>query len=372
VRDLSDPAGHPSLEGPSPPSSAIEESACSPLQRERLSELFSCFTSRRVLVVGDCMLDEYYWGQVRRISPEAPVPIFEPESASYATGGASNVAANIVALGGQASLASVIGDDDAGRQLRREIDRQGVQAGAVEMSDQRRTTVKSRYFSQSQQIIRVDREQTTPLSEEEAGRLVERVTSLLPGCGAILFSDYVKGVVTESVVRRVRAEADRAGVPLFANPKPSSIGLYRGISLVSLNQSEAEAVSGVRLDDLTRLEEVDAALRDRVGAEATMVTVGGRGVVLFCRDAAPRRLPVVPLRVYDPCGCGDSAIAAAALARASGAGWVEAAALANLAGNAKVRKLGVVPVTQPEILAVWSISRAGLNGSTPHISEDTF
>lgn len=344
---------------------APEESACSPLSESRLEELLDRFAECRVLVIGDSILDEYVWGHVRRISPEAPVPVFEPQSITCTTGGATNVAANIVALGGRAELVSITGDDDAAHRLRDEMWRQGVGSDGIQILPGRPTTVKSRYFSQSQQIMRVDREHREPLADEEAGPLIEAALARLPHCGAVLFSDYVKGAVTPRLAAEVRAEAARLGVPVFANPKPASIPLYRGIDMVTLNQSEAEAVCGISLDSLELIHLAGERLTASLEAAAIVVTLGGRGLLLFCRNQDPRHLPVVPLKVYDPCGCGDSAISAAALARAAGAGWVEAAALANLAGNAKVRRLGVVPVTQQEIREVWAISRAGLNGAAP-------
>jgi len=172
---------------------------------------------------------------------------------------------------------------------------------------------------------------------------------------AVLFSDYSKGVLTDGMVTAVMEIARAAGKPTFANPKPASIRRYQGISLVTVNQSEAEAVTGLSLYDMDGLDQVGESVLAACAAEAAIVTLGGRGLALFRAGKPWRHLPVVPLEVYDPCGCGDSAIAAAALARTAGGSWVEAATVANLAGNAKVRKLGVVPVNRAEIETVWSL-----------------
>jgi D-beta-D-heptose 7-phosphate kinase / D-beta-D-heptose 1-phosphate adenosyltransferase len=195
--------------------------------------------------------------------------------------------------------------------------------------------------------------------------LVARVRAEIGGVDAVLLSDYSKGVLTEAVMAEVLSLARAAGTPVFANPKPASIRLYHGISMVSLNQSEAETVTGMSLTDLGAMDEAGERLMRACSAEAAIITLGGRGLALFETGRRPRHLPVVPLEVYDPCGCGDSAVAAAALARTAGADWEEAATLANLAGNAKVRKLGVVPVNRKEIENVWLISQTLGNGKKP-------
>lgn len=334
------------------------------IERDRLSVLLNQFSGKRVLVIGDCMLDEYIWGRVNRISPEAPVMVVEQMETTFAAGGASNVAVNIVAMDGRASIVSVVGQDAMGEQLCAELARQGVSHAGVVVDPSRPTTVKTRIVAHNQQVVRVDREQRMAISPEVVQQMVKRVQSELRNCGAILFSDYSKGVLTEELVASVLDLARSAGVPVFANPKPANIRQYRGLSLISLNQSEAEAVTGVSLSDLSAMNEAGNRLMQLCGVEAAVITLGGRGLALFETGKDWRHLPVVPLEVYDPCGCGDSAIAAATLARAAGADWVEAAMLANLAGNAKVRKLGVVPVTRKEIEGVWTMSHARNGAAT--------
>jgi len=339
------------------------------IERDRLSALLNQFSGKRVLVIGDCMLDEYIWGRVNRISPEAPVMVVEQMETTFAAGGASNVAVNIVAMGGRASIVSVVGQDSMGEQLCAELARQGVSHAGVVVDSTRPTTVKTRIVAHNQQVVRVDREHRTPIAAAVVGQMIERVRAELRNCSGILFSDYSKGVLTEELVASVLDMARGAGIPVFANPKPANIRQYRGLSLISLNQSEAEAVTGVNLSDLSVMNEAGARLMHQCGVEAAVITLGGRGLALFEAGKDWRHLPVVPLEVYDPCGCGDSAIAAATLARAAGSNWVEAAVLANLAGNAKVRKLGVVPVTRKEIESVWSMSDARNGGPTSNGSE---
>jgi len=330
--------------------------------QDRLRALLDGFEGKRVLVVGDCMLDEYLWGHVNRISPEAPVQVVEQVETTYAAGGASNVAVNLVAMDGVASIVAVIGQDEMGARLRLELERQGVRHEGLVADPDRPTTVKTRILAHNQQVLRVDRESRSPISGAVEERLVERAGTELREADGVLFSDYSKGVLTESVVARISAMARKAGVPVFVNPKPSTLRYYDGANLVSLNQSETESVTGLSLSDMNAVDEAGDRLMRVCAAEAAVITLGGRGLVLFQAGKPWRHLPVVPLEVYDSCGCGDSTIAAAALARTAGADWVEAATLANLAGNAKVRKLGVVPVRRKEIESVWSISNGNGNG----------
>ena len=332
---------------------------------DRLQSLLESFAGKHVLVVGDCMLDEYVWGKATRISPEAPVMVVEHVDTTYAAGGASNVAANVVAMDGRASIVALVGDDAMGETLRDELGRQGVSHAGLVVQPGRPTTVKTRIVAHHQQVLRVDRENRVPVPDEIAVRLVGRVQEELEAASAVLLSDYSKGVLTRRVVQEIIHLAQAAGKPVFANPKPSSLDYYAGLTFVSLNQSEAEAATGLSLADFDAADQLGERLLGLCRAEAAAVTLGGRGLVLFERGHSWRHLPVVPLEVYDPCGCGDSAISAATLARAAGATWEEAATLANLAGNAKVRKLGVVPVNRAEIEHVWKMSHAADGGMAP-------
>jgi D-beta-D-heptose 7-phosphate kinase/D-beta-D-heptose 1-phosphate adenosyltransferase len=329
------------------------------MTQARLEELLGAFAGKRVLVVGDCMLDEYLWGSVGRISPEAPVMVVDALRTSYAAGGASNVAANIVAMEGRVSIAAVVGDDAQGQRLRDELERQGVGHHGLVVDPARPTTVKTRIVAHSQQVLRVDREDRSPLPPALANRLVDSVREELAEADAVVLSDYSKGVLTPDVIAAVLQAASDAGKPAFANPKPSSLAQYRGLSYVQLNQSEAENATGLGLADLARAEAAGARLLELCRAEAALITLGGRGLAVFEAGQSWAHLPVISAEVYDACGCGDTCIAAATMARAAGAGWVEAAVLANLAGNAKVRKLGVVPVTRPEIAAMWHLAVTG-------------
>jgi D-glycero-beta-D-manno-heptose-7-phosphate kinase len=324
------------------------------LDRTRLQSLLEGFAGRSVVVAGDCMLDEYIWGRPSRISPEAPVMVIEQERTTYAAGGASNVAVNLVAMEARASMVAVVGLDMMAERLCRELERQGVaHAGVITLAD-RPTTVKTRIIAQHQQVVRVDRERCGPVPEREQAELLEQLESALDAAEALLFSDYSKGVLTESLVSAaVRSARDR-GRLVVANPKPASAAFYREIDLVSVNQSEAEAITGVPVRDDASLASAGERLLALTRCRAAFMTRGGQGIALFEPGSPPYLVAGLALEVYDVAGAGDSVIAAATLARLAGASWAEAATVANFAGNAKVRKLGVAPVTRAEIDSIWA------------------
>jgi rfaE bifunctional protein kinase chain/domain len=329
------------------------------LDRGRLLELVGRFEGMRVVVAGDCMLDEYIWGRVSRISPEAPVMVIEQERTTYAAGGASNVAANLLAMTARASIVSAVGLDMMAERLRRELDRQAVgHQGLISVVD-RPTTVKTRIIAHSQQVVRVDREERRALSAQDQADLLEQMSAALAEADALIFSDYGKGVLTEGVVARSASMAKEAGRLVLANPKPASATFYRGIDLVSVNQSEAEAITGVVIEDERTLALAGDRLLGIVGCRAAFITRGGHGIALFEAGAPPYYVEGIPQEVYDVAGAGDSVIAAAALARLGGASWAEAAEVANYAGNAKVRKLGVAPVSRHDIESIWAHGQIG-------------
>ena len=335
------------------------------MEQERLHDLLTRFPATRVLVVGDCMLDEYLWGKVGRISPEAPVPVVDLQDRTYNPGGASNAAANIVSLEGRAGIVSVVGDDAHADRLRDELARRGVHHAGIVTDPGRRTTIKTRVIAHNQQMLRVDCEDRHPIPPDIEDRLIAGVQEQMPESDALLLSDYCKGILTPRVLAEVLKLARTWKRRVFANPKPTGIENYRGLDLVQLNQSEAEAVAGMSLAQPEAVEIAGQRLLELCDAASVVVTLGERGLALFERGSRSRHLAVLPVEVYDSCGCGDSAIAAATLARTAGASWVEAAILANLAGQAKVRKLGVVPVTRPEMERVWALGHALANGKAP-------
>ncbi len=316
----------------------------------RARALLRAMAGRRVMVVGDVMLDEFVWGKVARISPEAPVPVVLVESESRHVGGAGNVAANLRALGGRPTLLAVVGRDPSGARLRDELRAAAITASLVVCADGRPTTVKTRIIAHHQQVVRADRERTEPIPRELEHELLERVRRMLPGAQALVVSDYHKGVVTPRVMEALLQAARRLGVPLLVDPKVPHFGLYRGASLVTPNQLEAERATGIAIRSGEDLAAVGAKLLAILRCRAALVTRGDRGMTLFERGRRPLHVAASARQVYDVTGAGDTVIATLALALAARASLAEAAALANLAASVVVAKLGTATATPDEVL----------------------
>jgi D-beta-D-heptose 7-phosphate kinase/D-beta-D-heptose 1-phosphate adenosyltransferase len=306
---------------------------------------------RRVLVLGDVMLDEFVWGDVSRISPEAPVPVVRVTRQSFHVGGAGNVAAGVRALGGEAALAGAVGADDAGARVRAALDAAGVAPRLVELPPGRPTTVKTRIVAHGQQVVRADREDASDVPRAVEEELLEAFREELPRCQAVVVSDYQKGVVTARVLRRALPLARRLGVSVLVDPKVRHFRLYRGASVVTPNQLEAEQATGLPIRSEGDLAAAGRRILARLACRAALVTRGEHGMTLFERGRAPLHVPTAAREVFDVTGAGDTVIATMALALAAGASLPEAAVLANAAAGVVVGKVGTAQATPAEVLA---------------------
>jgi D-beta-D-heptose 7-phosphate kinase/D-beta-D-heptose 1-phosphate adenosyltransferase len=313
---------------------------------------------QRVLVLGDLMLDEFLWGKVARISPEAPVPVVEVQAQSDHLGGAGNVACNLRSLGGEAVVAAVVGRDAAAETLRRSLRAAGVESALCEADSGRPTTVKTRIVAHHQQVVRADRESAEDVPASLQREILGKVRASLPGCRALVVSDYQKGVVTPRLMAEVLALARRRRVPVLVDPKVPHFALYRGVAVVTPNQLEAEQATGARIraegDVRAAGERILAMLR----CGAVLVTRGEHGMALFERGRRPLHLPAAAREVFDVTGAGDTVIATLALALCAGARLPEAAALANHAAGVVVGKLGTATASAEEVLAAVEAGRA--------------
>jgi rfaE bifunctional protein kinase chain/domain len=306
---------------------------------------------RRVLVLGDVMLDAFIWGRVARISPEAPVPVVEVTGQSFHLGGAGNVAANVRSLGGHAVLAGTIGRDHAGRHIEEVLAEQGIEPRLVFTDVGRPTTVKTRIVAHGQQVVRTDREDAGDIAESAERALLEALRAELPEAAALVISDYQKGTLTASLLRRTLARARHRRVPVLVDPKLRHFRLYRGATVVTPNQLEAEQATGLRLSDDGERREAGRRILALLACRAVVVTRGEHGLSLFERGRAPVEVPTAAREVFDVTGAGDSVIATMALALAAGATLREAAILANCAAGVVVGKVGTAQVTPSELLA---------------------
>ena len=321
------------------------------LRAQRARALLQGMKGRRVLVVGDVMLDEFHWGRAARLSPEAPVPVVLVERQSFHVGGAGNVAANVRALGGEATLVAVVGQDVAAGRLRDELQAAGIESSLAASDSERPTTVKTRIIAHHQQVVRADRERTDLIPRPLEDDLLERLRRALPAANALVVSDYQKGVVTPRVMKALLAAARRRRLPLLVDPKVRNFGLYRGASLVTPNLLEAEQATGVKIRSRADLQAMGAKLLKMLRCRAALVTRGEQGMTLFERGRAPLHIQASAREVYDVTGAGDTVIATIALGLAAGARLAEAAVLANLAASVVVGKLGTATATPDEVLA---------------------
>jgi rfaE bifunctional protein kinase chain/domain len=327
------------------------------LARERLDEILAAAAGLRVLVIGDLMLDVYLSGRVTRISPEAPVPVVQVSEERSAVGGAGNVAANLAALGARCTLVGCVGEDGAGLELRRALERAGddrITASLVSRPD-RPTTTKTRVTARHQQIVRFDREDEGELAPDAEEELVKRVEGLSEGVDAVVLEDYNKGVLTPRVIRTALARAAELGVPSVVDPKFRNFFAFQGATVFKPNAVELGAALGrpISPGDDAFLEEA----RGRAGCAHLLLTLGEEGMAVRSAEGTTLRIPAASREVYDVSGAGDTVTAWVAAVLASGGSIGEAALLANLAAAVEVKKAGVATVTPEEargMLASWS------------------
>jgi rfaE bifunctional protein kinase chain/domain len=303
----------------------------------------------RILVIGDLMLDRFVWGSVRRISPEAPVPVVQVDRESFVLGGAGNVARNLQALGGRPDLVGVIGRDRGGEDLRQLLDEQRLNGTGILEVELRPTTVKMRVIAQHQQVVRVDRESAEPLEEEVVHELGRRAAELLPGAHAVVVSDYEKGVISADLLRRILPIAHAAKIPICVDPKPANYHHYHPATVVTPNVEEACTMAGIRGRQTSDILQAGRQIQEQIECEAVLLTRGDQGMTLFQRSEGPVNIPASAREVFDVTGAGDTVVAVVSLALAAGAPLLEAAALANIAGGCAVGKLGTAPVFPEEL-----------------------
>ncbi|MCC7123217.1 MAG: D-glycero-beta-D-manno-heptose-7-phosphate kinase [Acidobacteria bacterium] len=323
------------------------------LTPDRARTVIDGFGGSRVLVVGDVMLDRFLFGRVHRISPEAPVPVVVHDHDEYRLGGAANVAHNIAGLGGAVTLIGVIGEDDEAQMLTAELAARGVAANALLTVPDRRTTTKLRVVTnRNQQVARVDYESDGDLTTEIEDALMAVIDQYAADARVLVASDYHKGVVTRRVMAHMVATAHQHGVPLLVDPKTPQLDVYRGASLVTPNQLEAETASGRRIRTLDDAREAARTLTAAAGVDGVLITLGERGMWLS-HDGVEGALGATAREVSDVTGAGDTVLATLAVALAAGATPAEAASLANEAAGIVVGKFGAVAITASELRAQY-------------------
>lgn len=306
---------------------------------------------RNVVVLGDVMLDEFIWGDVSRISPEAPVPVVDIKRESTHLGGAANVLANLLAFGANACVIGVIGSDYAGDRIRLSVTEKSDlhRDEFLIAADGRPTTIKTRIIAQNQMVVRADRENRTPVDGDTEQRIIAAARAAIENAHALVISDYDKGVITPRVLHEVLPTA-YGRMPVLVDPKIRNFYSYRPANLVTPNHHEALRLTDVEEDSDGALLTAAHKIRTRLSCDAVLITRGDRGMLLFEKDSAPVFVETTAREVYDVTGAGDTVIAALAASLAAGSSMTEAALLANQAGGIVVGKLGTATATIDEVL----------------------
>jgi D-beta-D-heptose 7-phosphate kinase/D-beta-D-heptose 1-phosphate adenosyltransferase len=321
------------------------------ITRQRAEEIIEAASHRKVVILGDVMLDEFVWGDVSRISPEAPVPVVDIRRESVHLGGAANVLANVVALGARACVVGVIGDDSAGDRLRASLK----EASPLQMEDYlvvakgRPSTTKTRIIAHNQLVVRADREQRTPVNGQVEQRILASLRQALEAADAFVVSDYDKGVVTPRVLQEILDVAYQR-VPVLIDPKIRNFAHYRPATLITPNHHEALRMTNMEEDSDDGLYKSAQAIRQKLGCDAVLITRGDRGIMLLQGDSDPVFVETAAREVFDVTGAGDTVIATLATSLAAGATMFEAANLANHAAGIVVGKVGTATASAAELL----------------------
>ncbi len=320
--------------------------------RNKLLTILEKLNEARVLVVGDIMLDSYIFGDASRLSPEAPVPVVRVDSEIARPGGAANTAANVLALGAGVKLVSLIGDDVRGKELSLLIQNEGMDSDGLVIDRERRTTFKERVLARNQQIARVDRESSGPISSASANLLIDNFVTALDGVNAVILSDYGKGVITPGTSAAIIESARENGVVITVDPKVEHFHIYRHITSMTPNHFEAEKAAGIPASDEKNFDRIGRRLLEMLESSAVLITRGKDGMVLYNADGTMERIPTRAREVYDVAGAGDTVIAVYTAALAVGASHLEAAQLANFAASVVIAKVGTATATREEIREV--------------------
>jgi rfaE bifunctional protein kinase chain/domain len=310
------------------------------------------FSGVRILVVGDIMLDRFIWGDVSRISPEAPVPVVVVEKETFLLGGAANVVNNIHSLGGKASLCGVVGDDEMGQKVLKRLSEMGIERSGISIEPGRQTTVKTRIIAHHQQLVRIDRETTRHPKISTLRSLSEYLKRNIKSFDGVILSDYGKGLLTRGLVQDVIRKARQTGKFVMVDPKIKNFFFYRGATVVTPNTGEASSASRISITDEASLNRAGRNLLKRLRCDALVITRGEDGMAIFEPHQKPFLVPTEAREVYDVTGAGDTVIGTMALALGAGASIRRAAELANHAAGIVVGKVGTATVDQEELTSV--------------------
>jgi rfaE bifunctional protein kinase chain/domain len=314
------------------------------LDKQYLTKRVDDFATSRILVVGDIMLDQFIWGKVSRISPEAPVPVVEVDHETRMLGGAANVVSNIVASGGRVLLCGVVGDDRTGKEIIAKLEELGVRGNGIVVENDRPTTIKTRIIAHAQQVVRYDKEKTSTLKSETIRHIVKFIEEEMGDLSAIIVSDYGKGVVSPELMDGIRTVISGHNVPVTVDPNVRNFPLYKGVTIITPNHSEAGQIANMEIGDERLLVEIGKKLLSDQNCKALLITRGADGMTLFEKDGRITHIKSVAKRVYDVTGAGDTVIAILTLGITAGLDLRASAHLSNLAAGLVVGEVGTSAV----------------------------
>lgn len=321
-------------------------------KRSMFGKWLNRFSKAKILVIGDIMMDRFIWGKVSRISPEAPVPVVVVDRETFLLGGAANVVNNIHSLGGNVSLCGVLGDDETGQRLLEELTGIGVGVRGIFVEPGRQTTTKTRIIAHHQQVVRIDRETTDHLKASTLEHLSEFLKKNIRHFDGVVLSDYGKGLLTKAVIHTSIREAREKKKFVLVDPKPKNVFFCKRATVITPNTAEASTASGIPITDLPSLKKAGKMLLGKLQCDVLVITRGEEGMAIFESRQDPFLVPTVAKEVYDVTGAGDTVIGTMALALATGAGFRNAARLANYAAGVVVGKMGTATVSPEELAEV--------------------
>jgi rfaE bifunctional protein kinase chain/domain len=319
------------------------------IPKSRLQNIFSHLGGHQILILGDVMLDEYLWGNVSRISPEAPVPVVEVLKEDLKLGGAANVALNVKTLGDVPVLVGMVGNDKNGERFKHALQDYGISPEGIFEDEDRPTTIKTRVIAQHQQVVRADRENTQEISEKHTQIILDFIRQKLSKISGLIISDYGKGVITLPLLNELIDLCLKSNVFIAVDPKETHFMNYQKVSLITPNHHEAGFAYGKKIKNEESLEEVGWGLLDRLNCQALLITRGEKGMSLFEKDKSLTHIPTVAKEVFDVTGAGDTVISSFVSAFSAGANFKESALISNHAAGIVVGELGTAQVTKQEL-----------------------
>ena len=321
------------------------------LSENRIKELENNFEGKRIAIIGDMMLDGYFWGDVKRISPEAPVPVLEVGEEFFRFGGAANVALNIATLGGIPITIGVIGDDNYGAIFLSLLKDSKISADGILIDESRPTTTKTRVIADSQHVVRIDKESKEYLNRKMESKIFDYVKKNINDLDGIILQDYNKGVLTKSLITKIINEANRTNKLITVDPKFDNFWNYKDVTVFKPNRKEAEEKLGLKITSSKDVSFAGSKILEKLNAQYVLLTLGEEGIAVFKKGKQEKRMPTKARKVADVSGAGDTVISTLTLSLAAGADILEASYLANYAGGIVCGEVGIVPVDKEKLFS---------------------